>query len=40
LGLSDEEIAQLERDEIIGTMATLPKKRAEGSTAKSARAAG
>lgn len=39
LGLTDDEIVQLERDEIIGTVATMPKKRAEGPAGKTARAA-
>jgi crotonobetainyl-CoA:carnitine CoA-transferase CaiB-like acyl-CoA transferase len=39
LGLTDEEIAQLERDEIIGTAATMPKKRTESAAEKTARAA-
>jgi crotonobetainyl-CoA:carnitine CoA-transferase CaiB-like acyl-CoA transferase len=40
LGLSDGEIAELERDEIIGTVATMPKKRSEKPTGKNASAAG
>jgi crotonobetainyl-CoA:carnitine CoA-transferase CaiB-like acyl-CoA transferase len=39
LGLTEEEIAELERDDIIGTTATMPKKRAETSSVKTARAA-
>jgi hypothetical protein len=39
LGLSDTEIVELERDEIIGTVATMPKKRNEKPTGKSANAA-
>jgi crotonobetainyl-CoA:carnitine CoA-transferase CaiB-like acyl-CoA transferase len=39
LALSDMEIAELERDEIIGTVATMPKKRSEKPTGKSANAA-
>jgi crotonobetainyl-CoA:carnitine CoA-transferase CaiB-like acyl-CoA transferase len=39
LKLSDTEIAELARAEIIGTMATMPKKRADKPAGKSANAA-